>query len=113
MPRKSNLPKGPDGKPLPSPGRPKGTPNRGTKAIKDAIQASFDKVGGVDYLVKLAEEDKPTYCSLLKGIIPKESIIDIYANRPTYPDVKGKPMEELMALVERGLTSKLAAPTDN
>ena len=38
-------------------GRKKGTPNRLTKAAKDAIQQAFDNIGGVERLVKWIEAD--------------------------------------------------------
>ena len=32
--------------------------------------ASFDRVGGVEFLVKIAEEDPRTYCMLLAKVLP-------------------------------------------
>lgn len=53
-------------------GRTKGTPNKLTVKVKDAIAQAFDKVGGVDYLVKLAKDDPKTFCMLVGKIIPLE-----------------------------------------
>jgi hypothetical protein len=53
-------------------GRPKGVPNKSTKALKDAIMAAFDRVGGVDYLVKVAGEDPKTFCTLLGKVLPMQ-----------------------------------------
>jgi len=53
-------------------GRKKGTPNKITGAVKQAILHAFDKVGGEDYLVKVAEDDPRTFCALLAKIIPAE-----------------------------------------
>lgn len=58
------------GKGQPGPGRPKGIPNKTTKAIKDAITEAFDRAGGVDYLVRLANEDPKTFCGLVGKVIP-------------------------------------------
>jgi hypothetical protein len=56
--------------PKKGPGRPKGSANKITKNIKQAIEEAFDKAGGVDYLVRLAAEDPRTFCSLVGKVIP-------------------------------------------
>lgn len=53
-------------------GRQKGTPNKVTATIKDALQAAFDEVGGKDYLVKVALEDQKAFCALIGKVIPQE-----------------------------------------
>ena len=53
-------------------GRKKGTPNKTTAKVKDAIMEAFDKAGGVDYLVGIAREDPKTFCSLLGRVLPSE-----------------------------------------
>jgi hypothetical protein len=53
-----------------APGRPKGSPNKTTKALKEMILASLDRVGGELYLEKLAIENSSAYASLLKGVLP-------------------------------------------
>jgi hypothetical protein len=46
-------------------GRKKGTPNKVTTALKDALMASFDEVGGAQCLLDLAKSDpRPTAGSL-------------------------------------------------
>jgi len=57
-----------DGKP--GPGRPKGTRNKLTVAVKDAIEHAFDEVGGVEYLKMIAVSDPKTFCTLLGKVIP-------------------------------------------
>lgn len=52
------------------PGRPKGSANKTTTAIKEAVVEAFEKAGGVDYLVKLASEDPKTFCGLVGRVIP-------------------------------------------
>jgi hypothetical protein len=52
------------------PGRPKGTPNKTTAALKDAILNAFEQVGGVSYLAKVAAEDQRTFCTLLGKVLP-------------------------------------------
>jgi hypothetical protein len=51
-------------------GRPKGSLNKTTAALREALKQSFEEVGGVDYLVKLARTDPKTYCRLLAKLIP-------------------------------------------
>ena len=53
-------------------GRRRGTPNTHTAALKDAIFAAFDAVGGHNYLVTIAREDPRTFCSLLGRVLPSE-----------------------------------------
>ena len=53
-------------------GRVKGTPNKTTVAVKDAIMNAFEKVGGEDYLVIIAREDPKTFCALLGRVLPLE-----------------------------------------
>jgi hypothetical protein len=61
-------------------GRKKGAKNKTTVGLinlKDAVIESFGKVGGVDYLVKLAKDDQKAYSSLLGRIIPSHLIARI------------------------------------
>lgn len=51
-------------------GRKKGTPNAVTKTLREAIEASFDKVGGAEYLARMAEEQPTAYMTLLGKILP-------------------------------------------
>ncbi len=53
-------------------GRQKGTPNRLTAEVKQAILNAFDNVGGETYLEKLAVEDPRTFCTLLGKILPRD-----------------------------------------
>lgn len=53
-------------------GRTAGTPNKVTQAVKEAVQAAFDEVGGVDYLVTVAKQDHKTFCALLGKVIPTQ-----------------------------------------
>lgn len=53
-------------------GRKKGTPNRFTTTIRQAIIASFHEVGGQKWLVKLAKSDPKSYAQLLGKAMPTE-----------------------------------------
>ena len=59
------------------PGRPKGKQNKVTTELKDAILASFDAVGGQEYLVRVAKDDPKTFCSLLGKVLPKDMNITV------------------------------------
>ncbi len=51
-------------------GRVKGQPNKLTASIKEAIEGAFDRLGGVDYLVKVGQSDPRTFCALLSRLLP-------------------------------------------
>lgn len=53
-------------------GRPKGSPNKNTQAIKDMLLASLDAVGGQAYFEQQALENPTAYMSLVGKIIPAE-----------------------------------------
>ena len=53
-------------------GRAKGTPNKVNQSIREAIQMAFEQVGGVEYLVRLAQEDPKTFVPLLIRTMPPE-----------------------------------------
>lgn len=54
----------------PGAGRKKGVPNKTTTQLKEAILNAFDKAGGQKYLVRIAEEDPRTFCTLLGKVLP-------------------------------------------
>jgi len=53
-------------------GRAKGTPNKVNQSIREAVQMAFEQVGGVEYLVRLAQEDPKTFVPLLIKTMPPE-----------------------------------------
>ena len=75
----------------PGSGRKKGTPNKLTASVKEAILAAFDEVGGKDYLLNVAREDHKTFCRLLEKLVPAEIKADL-----------GLGGEELIARLEAG-----------
>jgi len=58
-------------------GRPKGVPNKLTRTIKEAIEVSFEKVGGADYLARMAIEQPVAYMGLLGKILPTQISGDV------------------------------------
>ena len=55
--------------PARGPGRPKGSKNKTSMALREQILASLDRVGGIDYLSKLALENSSAYASLLGKVL--------------------------------------------
>lgn len=55
----------------PGPGRPKGSPNKVSKAAKDAIAEAAEKLGGVNRLVAWAKEDPLNERAFWATIYPK------------------------------------------
>lgn len=59
-------------KPQPKGGSRKGKPNKITAEVKDMVRQALDKAGGVDYLVKRANDPKTAvaFLSLIGKIVP-------------------------------------------
>ncbi len=55
-------------------GRAKGTPNKTTTALKEAILLSFERVGGAAYLEQVARTDPKTYLTLVAKILPRNGV---------------------------------------
>ena len=53
-------------------GRPKGSPNKITKSVREAILAAFDEVGGINYLKIQAEKNPTAFLGLLWKILPTQ-----------------------------------------
>lgn len=53
-------------------GRPKGATNKLTRTIKAAIEEAFDKVGGAEYLAKMAYAEPVAFMTLLGKILPTQ-----------------------------------------
>lgn len=54
----------------PGPGRPKGSVNRYSAALKDMILVALSEAGGVDYLRKQAVENPVAFLSLVGRVLP-------------------------------------------
>jgi len=52
-------------------GRKKGTPNKTTASVREAILAAFDEVGGVEWLVGLARREPAAFTRLLAKMVPQ------------------------------------------
>lgn len=51
-------------------GRQKGTPNKLTVGVKDALRVAFTEAGGVEYLIWVARKDPKVFCALLAKLLP-------------------------------------------
>ena len=61
-------------------GRKKGSMNKTTKTLKEALLASFETLGGEEWLVQLAGSDPKAYASLLGRLVPSEIGIEASAD---------------------------------
>ena len=69
-------------------GRPKGTPNKTTTELRDAVLAALDGVGGVAYLQQLAHTHPAVFGSLLGRLLPTQLAGDVEAGPVTFTIVK-------------------------
>lgn len=51
-------------------GRAKGTPNKITLSVREAVERAFDKLGGASYLEHVGRTDPRTFCALLSKLLP-------------------------------------------
>lgn len=78
-------------------GRPKGSQNKVTGALKDMILGALDKAGGEDYLVKQSTENPTAFLTLVGKVLPMQVNAEVEAGsrlakvireivRPTHPN---------------------------
>lgn len=53
-------------------GRVRGTPNKVSASVKEAILAALEEAGGVKYLAGVARENPQVFCALLGRLLPNE-----------------------------------------
>ncbi len=61
-------------------GRTKGTPNKATKSVKEAIAFAAEQLGGGERLVSWAQEDPENETKFWVNIYPKLLPLDVNAN---------------------------------
>jgi hypothetical protein len=71
--------KGTRGGPRAGAGRPPGSKNKTTLALREAILSALDKVGGEEYLARLAVENSSAFISLLSKILPSQLAADVWS----------------------------------
>jgi hypothetical protein len=101
-------PKGnPNRPPLPC-GRPRGSKNKSTKAIKDAFHEAFYLLGGVPALMKWAKKYPTDFYRLAARLIPVQVAATVNLQR----DAKELSDDELAAIVRREAPA-LPTPTQH
>ncbi|MNZ76690.1 hypothetical protein D3C78_952070 [compost metagenome] len=79
-------------------GRQKGTPNKATKEVKDALAEAFEKLGGVAALVRWGREEPSEFYKLWARMLPHE--------------VKhGVPQEDSIAVLLQQISGRTLRPT--
>ena len=58
-------------------GRKKGSTNKTTTEVKEAILQAFDKLGGVEYLVEVGKDNPQVFLSILAKVLPKEVVAEV------------------------------------
>lgn len=53
-------------------GRVRGTPNKLTVSVKEAILGALEDAGGAKYLLGVARENPQVFCALLGKLLPNE-----------------------------------------
>lgn len=56
----------------PGPGRPKGSQNKATKALKDMILNALERAGGEDYLKRQATANPTAFLTLVGKVLPMQ-----------------------------------------
>ena len=51
-------------------GRPKGSPNKVTAAVKDMVAQALEQAGGIEYLVTQSRDNPTAFLTLVGKIIP-------------------------------------------
>lgn len=52
--------------------RPRGSPNKVTRHLKDMILGALDKAGGEDYLVKQSKDNPTAFLTLVGKVLPMQ-----------------------------------------
>lgn len=78
--RGSNLPNGPGH------GRPKGVPNKNTKALKDMILGALEAGGGQKWLLAQMEANPVAFMGLVGKVLPSELRVGNPDGSPFTPD---------------------------
>ena len=56
-----------------SKGRPKGSSNKATIQLKEAILQALEDVGGTDYLAKIARDNPSAFVQLIAKVLPLQA----------------------------------------
>jgi hypothetical protein len=81
----------------PGAGRKKGAPIKLSADVKACIMAAFNKAGGEEYLLSVAQSDPRTFCALLGKILPTQVTGDA-AGEPVKIQVSWLPPTQRLSL---------------
>ena len=90
-------------------GRPKGSPNKTTASIKQAMMLAFEGIGGVPALIKWAKTERTEFYKLWIKLLPQDRADDPLGQ--TYGDFSKLTDEQLTVL--RSILSALAVAGSN
>jgi hypothetical protein len=94
-------------------GRAKGTPNKLTRDIREAIEQALWKAGGRDYLVRVAKRRPDVFLALVGKILPSEvkmSVLAAYQALPSVPVEMRDPIPSQAVIVAPCPSPALPAP---
>jgi hypothetical protein len=60
-------------------GRPKGSPNKVSAAIKEMVVQALNEAGGVDYLIEQAKGNPTAFLTLVGKVLPLQVDADVNA----------------------------------
>jgi len=60
-------------------GRPKGSPNKMTRDLRELVEGALEDAGGREYLARQARDNPTAFMALLKGLLPRQISADIKA----------------------------------
>jgi hypothetical protein len=86
-------------------GRQKGTPNKITKTLREAVLGAFDDAGGQQYLVRMSQEQPAAFMTLLGKVLPMT-----LAGEPSAPILN---RIELVAVPPKPRPEELPAPNSS
>ncbi len=94
-------------------GRPKGTQNKTTTALKDALMLSFERLGGAAYLEEVARRDPRTYCALLGKVLPRNPAAtdNALGNVATLSDAEIR--QRVAGMLREGLSAEAISTGDS
>jgi len=80
-------------------GRRKGTPNQFTADVRPMVYQALQKAGGVDYLVRQADENPGPFLSLVSRCMPKEIHQEVTAEIRIRQETRRELIESVVALL--------------
>ena len=89
-------------------GRKPGTPNKLTTDVRAAILGAFNKLGGEDWLVRLARRDPKSFATLLGKLVPTH---DVSSSGAQDPDELARRVRERLRFMEQQTAGSENAPS--